>query len=819
MDPVLYDLLVTRLLASPPTDGDAEDLILTACEGRAALDQALEGGAARRHAATATPATPATHMGVYLDSITVEGFRGVGERTTMSLSPFPGLTLVVGRNGSGKSSFAEALELLLTGANRRWQGRSEIWKEGWRNLHHPSTSIEADFITAGRSGRMPIRREWPADAAEPTQGVTTVSGRPDDGTLATLGWAQPLAMYRPFLPHSELGALWDEGPARLHDALAAILGLEDLTVLIRTLGEARLEREQSGKRAVSDLAALRTELEAVDDDRARACLAATATRRWDLDAVAVVLEETGDGGGAATQRELALLRDLAALPCPSAVRVAERVAALREVAARLVAVAATDSGRAHATAALLRTALEHVRTHDGTACPVCGTPGATGEAWRAATSLEVERLTAQADEAERVRAAERAERQLATALIGTMPGVLRQRASVGIDTEALLGAWTRWATVDPAIDTDGLAAHLDSSLPDLDAATAAVRAAAATDLARREDAWRPVAQRARSWLDTARAAVAAERIKTLKAAEAWVKAAEKELRAERFTPIAKAVQGNWAMLRQDSSVILDTLRLEGTRSSNLRRVVLDVSIDGAAGAALGVMSQGELNALALSLFLPRASLPDSPFRFIVIDDPVQAMDPNKVDGLARVLEQAAGTHQVIVFTHDERLPAAVRRLGIEATVIDVVRREGSVVELRPGLDPVHRHIDDALAVARDDDLPVSAGRVVPTFCRMALEAACAEAVMRRRLARGDRVADIEQLLANTQQLNVRLALALYDDSGQAGRVALGIVNKWGEDAGTVVRRCNLGAHRDDTGDQVWLCTRTRWLAELIQTLP
>jgi hypothetical protein len=59
------------------------------------------------------------------------------------------------------------------------------------------------------------------------------------------------------------------------------------------------------------------------------------------------------------------------------------------------------------------------------------------------------------------------------------------------------------------------------------------------------------------------------------------------------------------------------------------------------------MSQGEVNALALSVFLPRARLPASPFRFLVIDDPVQAMDPAKVDGLARVLEKAAADRQVI----------------------------------------------------------------------------------------------------------------------------------------------------------------------------
>ncbi len=105
-------------------------------------------------------------------------------------------------------------------------------------------------------------------------------------------------------------------------------------------------------------------------------------------------------------------------------------------------------------------------------------------------------------------------------------------------------------------------------------------------------------------------------------------------------------------------------------------MTLDVTIDGVPGAALGVMSQGELHALALSLFFPRATLPESPFRFVVVDDPVQSMDPAKVDGLARVLERAAATRQVLVFTHDDRLSEAVRRLGIDATVVEVARKRG-----------------------------------------------------------------------------------------------------------------------------------------------
>jgi rRNA-processing protein FCF1 len=58
------------------------------------------------------------------------------------------------------------------------------------------------------------------------------------------------------------------------------------------------------------------------------------------------------------------------------------------------------------------------------------------------------------------------------------------------------------------------------------------------------------------------------------------------------------------------------------------------------------------------------------------------MDPARVEGLARVLADTARTRQVIVFTHDDRLPDATRRLGIPATVLSVTRRAKSAVDVR-----------------------------------------------------------------------------------------------------------------------------------------
>jgi len=206
-----------------------------------------------------------------------------------------------------------------------------------------------------------------------------------------------------------------------------------------------------------------------------------------------------------------------------------------------------------------------------------------------------------------------------------------------------------------------------------------------------------------------------------------------------------------------------------------------------------VLSQGETNTLALSVFLPRATAEGSPFRFVVIDDPVQAMDPSKVEGLAMVLARTAKDRQVIVLTHDDRLADAMRFLNIDATVMEVVRRENSSITTQVIRDPVQRYIDDARAIALTDDLPAEASRVIPGFCRLALEAAAALAVTRRMLREGKPYDDVHAALAQPTTLNMWLALALLRDASRAGDVAT-YLQREHPNAVEAVRDVNKGAH-------------------------
>jgi hypothetical protein len=212
------------------------------------------------------------------------------------------------------------------------------------------------------------------------------------------------------------------------------------------------------------------------------------------------------------------------------------------------------------------------------------------------------------------------------------------------------------------------------------------------------------------------------------------------------------------------------------------------------------MSQGEVNALALSVFLPRATMPGSPFRFVVIDDPVQAMDPSKVDGLARVLVETAKNRQVIVFTHDDRLPESIRRLELPARIIQVTRRPGSIVELQPAGDPCETILEHAFAVVRDANVPAFVrAQVVPSLCRTAIEQACIDTARKRRLRRGDSHAAVEAVINEADKTRSRLALGLLDDASAGGEVYKWLTTHVGSEAATTIRTLQTATHEGGQG--------------------
>ena len=811
----LIDDVLTRLDAEPKVSDQASDLVLGALLGDGELASCLGGTAPPRPDPKAEPPNvePAH---AYLGSITVAGFRGVGPRTELSLHPGPGVTLVVGRNGSGKSSFAEAAEVLFTGDNQRWAKRSAAWKEGWRNLHEPDPcELQSALLVDGAAGMTTVTRRWGSGADLDTS--TTVVARPSspNETIEALGWKNDLVAYRPFLSYNELGSSLEEGPSKLYDAISSVLGLEELVAAQERLRETRLAREKAFKEVSGRVVKLRDQLALLEDDpRATRCATAIATKNWDLDAV----DAEATGTESSTNDDvIALLDQVLSLYGPDLDEVSECAEALRSAHAAVQAATGTDAERALRIADLFDQALE-VHEHDeGTDCPLCGTAGTFDDAWAERARAELTDLRRAAKTARDARAALATATRTASELISARPPILEQLAESGLDATELIAAWDAWADATDGDDALVLAEHLDAHAVPFTDSVGELRIAAKELRDRFDDDWRPVAETLAAWAGDARGAEAGRlKVAPLKAAEKWLSGAVDVIRDERFQPIADEVNAIWELLRVESNVSLETVKLTG--SSTMRRVSLDVSVDGQHGVALGVMSQGELHAMALSLFLPRVMLPGSPFGFVVIDDPVQAMDPARVDGLARVLEYVARRRQVIVFTHDERLPEAMRRLQLNARVIEVIRTSGSVVRVRETRDPASRNIDDARALALTKDLPERpARRVIPVLCRQAIEAVSVDVYRRRRLAKGESHLAVETELEAAQKLFPRLALAFFDDADRAGDV-LTRANTYGHWAGDVIQACNRGAHEPYAGDLRGLVNDAERLVEKIQLL-
>ncbi|MCY3661623.1 MAG: AAA family ATPase [bacterium] len=781
-DPLILEAL--DRLDSARLPGAVENLVLGALLGR--MTEVVDGVRIARPVAAARGEEP-TPVRAYLESVVVTGFRGVGPTCELHLQPGPGLTLVVGRNGSGKSSFAEAAEFALTGDSLRWSNKSQEWKTGWRNLHADvDPEIKVTMRVEGEREPRVVRVRWGSGKLESAKSEVTIPGE-GRHSLDSLGWGTPVKSFRPFLSYTELTAITGGKPVDRYNALAPMLGMESLRGPLEDLRQARLAAQKQIEAAHDAVDAVREMPALAECSDGKPAEAAEALRgRWDLDRIEALVA----GADPAAKEREQLLAALEHIARPDVDRVDAAASDLRAAAEALDALSGSRAEQARKLAGMLEAAVEIHDRHGDSDCPVCGQEAGLHEARVMELRNEIERLRSEARAIDDALKADSDARTAAKDAMGVRPEVLATAGvdDLGVDTSDLQAAWDAW--LDAPESGAELAAHLESAYLPLAEATDSVRLAAGTYRQQLADQWRPIAERLTRMLPDARAGQQAEqRLPALKRAEAWLKRCEATIRDARFDAVKSQVTRVWETLSIGSNVTLEDVRL------GARKVSMDVTVDGAGAGALGVMSQGELNALALSLFVPRVTFDDSPFRFAMVDDPVQAMDPVRVDGLARVLHDLARTHQVVVFTHDDRLASAIRRLQLPATILSVTRRPRSQVELKKSLDPVRGAIEDARAVELSDGLPDEVRRrVVPGLCRQAIEAACLESGRRRLLAGGMSLDECEETWATADRLLPRVAIGLYGDPERAGDVYGTLNNRFGPWEADTVRDCNRMTH-------------------------
>ncbi|WP_405115325.1 AAA family ATPase [Micromonospora sp. NBC_01405] len=741
----LYQELSDRLHRSQ-VPREVGDLVLAAFHGEQVLDAVLRG--------EGLPPSPepgesgGAEPQAFLEEIRVAGFRGIGQHVTVGRLPKTGLTVFVGRNGSGKSSLAEAIEYALTEDSPRWAQRPSAFREGWRNLHHDGAPEIRLSLRLDSGQQVTTLRTWPAGSTDLTCAtVTTTIG----GAAMLPGqvpqWLGQAARYRPFLSARDLERVITATPAELYDAIAPILGLgalRDTDARLRLRRKAYDDRAKALKAAFTEL---REQLGRLDDERARDALSALGTQAGRADLTRLADLARSDTA-ASEEHAAAAARRLAEQDLPD---LGPALAALDEAEAAVRQVSATDSGVADRSAHLLRAALDvHHDRGDGP-CPVCQA-GTLDQDWRTQAEKELDRLAAAAEAARRAEQAHVHARRKVDGLAGAVGRLLAPAATalaphLSAQTTAMREALAMLGA-DPAAWPGVVAAH------------ATLASAAADWLAQRHDAWREPGAAIRRWVDAATLVRAeAPTLALLTKARTALDDADKAMRVDRLADFAVQSDRIWQKLRQESNVEMRNLRMEGV--NNTRRVLFPVAADGVETNALAVMSQGELHALGLAVFLPRACAEASPHRFVIIDDPVQSMDPTKIDGLAEVLREIALTRQVIVFTHDDRLPEAIRRLDIEADVREVTRREGSIVEVRPVSDPADRYLDDARALVAAEIRDEVKYLMVAGFCRSAIESVSMDRYRAAQHQSGTPYHQIQEGLSGAHAVQDRLSLGIF----------------------------------------------------------
>ena len=760
------------------------DLMLAAMAGEGALAALLETGEVQEKPESGTHWTPPD--GAYLTSITVEGFRGVGPRALLTLTPGPGLTVISGRNGSGKSSFAEALECGLTGTTTRWTRKAvSDFGSAWRNLHqgNPCT-IEIGLVQANQPPAT-IRVAWTKDATDPTAAAITYQrkGERRESAAERLGWKAALQTYRPLMSYDDLGRLATSRPSELHDSIVHALALDELKAAIDLLKARAKPLMDPAKRASTERIQLGKDLAQTDDERARTAARLLGKRAPDVVALGHLVTSADAANGMGS-----IQAQIEAVTLPSAEEVEAAADELDAAQGALTKVGQQRDQVEQARDRLLRDALTlHGDTGDGP-CPVCGTGHLDAE-WRSKVEELVTATDLLVDARREAEARERAAIETGRRLTRPAPPVLGQSILSLASQGAVVDRWSAWTL---PVAPSALSQHhrvIHAGLVDAVHEWQTEARALVDEVVAR---WQPLALRLAGWLSRyAEAADQADQALELEGAAKAADAVERVLREERLRPIVDRALAVWAQLKQESNVELVDVKLTG--ASNRRAVDIQAVVDDIGSNALPVMSQGELNSLALALYLPRATSEESPFRFLVLDDPVQAMDPTKVEGLAAVLAELAKTRQVIVFSHDDRLAQAARRLPVVPHLLEVQRQPSSQVVVRATLRPAARYLDDAYALLRESRVEESVKRqVLPGVLRQAAEAAIWERLCRDRLREGARLADLESDWERAERLRSRLELLFGTGLG-----------RWlGQDQRRdhAVRTCNNGSHQPITSD-------------------
>lgn len=608
-----------------------------------------------------------------LEQVSIKGYRGIGNDVPLVLifDPTPGLTVLHGLNGAGKSSISDAIEIGLKGRTPAvtvgTAGKAALWDP--IHLARGATSARVEIMLASGDHRLLLIAvldslgNIQSHEAELTNAVGTKKIALD------ASWHDALASHQPVFAYASL-----ERRVQLSKDLATYFeGLLALGGSFTTLEETITSRANASTLA-------HNRWRSAKDEAMRSLAAIDAERGSETTVVTLdPVEEPSPGDDREKWlKDAGLLQGgTTSSPLPSDSREQLRMAASRANASILAFDKARVSSEQNLSTALEFLHSEATGRHiESAACPVCAAPSPK---W-------LEKLGTTVDQNKNLnrlqKDAETEIRALTSVAETLLSAVLRVGEAASDDDPIRSVSSTAKDLLDEFVEarkTSHPTQHLTLTattklcawLVSQDAQTLIDEAVSRTDVTKQ---WQIARARAVEDFTTVwkeDGALAAESVtwtETLKRVDDL----RKQLRKRRSVSLEGKAGSRIENLLSDADLHLKGISVLSSKAS------MELVDQSGNKVDLGMLSAGQRNAVLLAPLL--ASVDAGPFGFLVLDDPVHAFDELRIDRLAESLSRIADSRRVIVFTHDDRLKEylAARTSDYDTRLVDRSSASGAV---------------------------------------------------------------------------------------------------------------------------------------------
>lgn len=694
----------------------------------------------------------------WLIRVEVSGIRGIPESgMALDFEAGPGITIVHGANGSGKSSFAHGIDMAIHGSTAGGvvrasgvAGKARVWAPV--PVHDQAPSGRVQLVLQQSTGdKLALTVKVPRDGEVEIQATRTPVGGVEEAVTLGSGWRAAAVAYSPVFAYAE----WEsyiQNSKQLQEYLQRLLVLGNCFSLVRDEIATRSEEALEAAREVEQARA-ETELNlaqlASDEGRPTISLLSLG------DNVETWLSENElvmAGGD-----EVPVKLDPQALDALNGL--------FDDVETATLAVAGLGQQQNPGLIGHLKD-LNDAPDDSPLLCPVCG----SATDWRKHLQETLKANKEVVVAVTRWRRLIDQTIEAASVLLAAMGGVVE--TSERVETDRAIEILRRLRQT-----------FLDSGYSDR-------CCAAAEELGQHirsdsfADEYRLMVERASDearWRRSCAAAVAPFlQIVQTRGEQAIQSKLWDDVKKQLAKLETDLMQQREGALRVESSRVLKHLLQDvGMEISNLkvlkRQATVELQEDGGNVLGPGMLSAGQRNALLLAPAL--AGVEESPFGFLIVDDPVHSFDELRVDYLAKHLVQVAKDRRVIVLTHDERLREHLVASSLDADARSVRRAPGSngvCVINSPSISALL--MDDAEALMLLDNSPdtlMAMTNPIRILCRQAVENALRRFVVARAIVCGQDPREWLEKLDDVSAATTKKRLGVAADLvGSEGSVAI-----------------------------------------------